>query len=99
LTGHELLHLAGRVRQAEPRSIQEVMDTSYPGQHVFVEIDQFQPSNRTGLTGSMAATVTGREPGLGLAPDRLVLQTSDRKSTRLLPDRTHCTVTPFDHPV
>jgi|GEM_PF-1527659 len=99
LTGHELLHLAGHVRQAEPRSIQEVMDTSYPGKHVFVEIDQFQPSNRTGLTGSMAATVTGREPGLGLAPDRLVLQTSSGDEIKLLPDRTHCTVTPVDQPV
>lgn len=99
LTGHELLHLAGHVRQGEPRPVQDVMDASYPGQHVFLEIDEFQPHNRTGMTGSMAATVAKVERGEGFTPDRLVLQTSSGDEIKLSPDRTHCTVTPVDQPV
>src|SRR5699024_6662039 len=49
LTGHELLYLAGHVRDPEPNTVAEVMDSSAFGQHVFVELDEFQPYNRTGM--------------------------------------------------
>src|SRR5699024_4118788 len=99
LSGLELLYLAGHVRGPEPSTVAEVMDSSAPGQHVFVELDEFQPYNRTGIAGSMIARVTGIEPGQGFAPDRLVLETSTGQEVKLTPDRTNATVTAVDRPV
>src|SRR5699024_256859 len=99
LTGHELLYLAGHARDPEPQTVAEVMDSNAPGQHVFVELDEFQPYNRTGMAGSMAARVTGIESGQGFAPDRLVLETSTGQEVKLTPDRTNATVTVVDRPV
>src|SRR5699024_5046934 len=61
--------------------------------------DEFQPYNRTGMAGSMAARVTGIESGQGFAPDRLVLETSTGQEVKLTPDRTNATVTVVDRPV
>src|SRR5699024_11934847 len=99
LTGHELLYLAGHVRDPEPSTVAEVMDSSAPGQHVFVELDEVQPYNRTGIAGSMTARVTGIEPGQGFAPDRRVPETSTGREAGLAPDRTNPTVTGADRPV
>lgn len=99
LTGHELLYLAGHVRDPEPKTVAEVMDSSAPGQHVFVELDEFQPYNRTGMAGSMAARVAGMESGQGFAPDRLVLEASTGQEIKLTPDRTNATITLVDQPV
>lgn len=99
LTGHELLYLAGHVRDPEPQTVAEVMDSSALGQHVFVELDEFQPYNRTGMAGSVAARVAGIESGQGFAPDRLVLETATGQEVKLTPDRTNATVTLVDHPV
>ncbi|NWN87251.1 MAG: DEAD/DEAH box helicase family protein [Micrococcaceae bacterium] len=100
LTGHELLHLAGHVRSPEPAMTAEFAQTAYPGQHVFVEADRFQPFNRAGFTGSTAATVVEVTPAAEeYLSDEVVVETSSGHHVTVHGHRVDVALTPTDRPV
>lgn len=100
LTGHELLHLAGHGRQAEPVMTAEFAQTAYPGQHVFIEADKFQPFNRTGFTGSTAATVVAvKQAEQEYLSDEIVVMTSSGHELTVRGHETDVMLTPTDRAI
>lgn len=100
LTGHELLYLNGQSQQHEPVAAAEFADTAYPGQHVFVEVDRYQPWNQAGFSGSVPATVVEvREAESEYATDEIVVDTQDGDRMNFHVHHSDFALTPTDQPV
>lgn len=100
LTGQELLHLNGHTtRNAEVNNTDLAEDLDR-GQTVFLEMDQYQPWNGAGFSGSIPATVIDiQDAETEYATDQVTLQTSAGEHVKLHGGRTDYVLVPTDHPV